>query len=159
MLLSHVFFRSCNGWGRGAFDEGHQEQVSLDGAFGEHVIITTGGAAAYPPIYWENWRKRKLCTISSRSGLHLTLFCRGGIEKYISSKGAENYRSWLYWVRWGNTPLMCPFYKSQRKRGISFSLRFFTLEEEIGTISWGLAIPHICHEPTSEACVNFFWPV
>ena len=36
-----VFFG--NRWGRGAFDEGHHEQVSLDGAFGEHVIITTGG--------------------------------------------------------------------------------------------------------------------
>ena len=78
---SIFFFSFCNWWGRGSFDEGHQEQVSLDGAFGEHVIITTGGGGGTsPPIYWENWRKRKLCTISSRSDLHLTFFCRGEID-------------------------------------------------------------------------------
>ena len=52
-----VFFG--NRWGRGAFDEGHHEQVSLDGAFGEHVIITTGGGGVDIPNHLLRKLKRE----------------------------------------------------------------------------------------------------
>ena len=113
-----------NRWGRGAFDEGHHEQVSLDGAFGEHVIITTGGGGGTsPPIYWENERKEVL----DLTNLHLTIMFSTGI--FVISEVCQTFpynfeeKIYLVWyIRWKegktreNTPLMCPFYISQRKR-------------------------------------------
>ena len=81
----------CNRWGRGGFDEDHQEQVSLDGAFGEHVIITTGGGRGgrtHPSTEkikeQENWKLPTYSKIKpeGRAGGSTTLLIiKGGWER------------------------------------------------------------------------------
>ena len=90
-----------------------------------------------------SWEKRN--SLMQRIWKKATFLLMLSISSLLSSSRSFTFFSWRFFMFSRNSLLTdlisaCPDKKVKAKL-------------------YAAAIPDICHEPTSEACVNFFWPV
>ena len=68
------------------------------------------------------------------------------------SKGSAEVKRWSYVL------LSCPLWRPRQScQALPWKRSPWSLPRQVTWVT--VHIPHICHEPTSEARVNFFWPV